>query len=86
MISAPKLVGMTGIGGDEGRFNPHFDVTVGQYFGSLAEKRKYLGSKDMEDHGSASPRRSNKTRIICSRQQANKFKDLRKAAPLVKGL
>ena len=52
-------------------FNPHYDMTQGQYFGSSLEKKIYLEKKGKRQlSGSFSPKKSSKTQIICSREQA----------------
>lgn len=83
VLSVPHLGGTVGLSGDEGKFNPHYDLSVGQYFGSLEEKKRWLKKKDYQQDGTASPRKTNKTRILYSREQARKFKNLKKAASLM---
>ncbi len=52
-------------------FNPHYDVTQGEYFGSAEEKKDYLRRADkIQSSGTFSPRKTSKMQIICNREQA----------------
>lgn len=52
-------------------FNPHYDVTQGEYFGSAEEKKDYLRrTGKVQSSGQFSPRRSTKMQVICNREQA----------------
>ena len=67
VLSPNKIVGAYS-------FNPHFDITQGQYFKSAEHKRNWLKAKDKEQvDGSLSPRYSGGGRVICSDTQAKIF-------------
>ncbi len=52
-------------------FNPHYDVTQGEYFGSAEEKKDYLRKTGkLQSSGQFSPRRSTKMQVICNREQS----------------
>lgn len=71
LISAPLVVGADS-------FNAHFDLTQGQYFSSPEHKQNWLKSKDKEQlEGNLSPRTSGHGRVICSQDQAKKFRSSR---------
>ena len=80
LISAPRIVGADS-------FNPHFDITQGQFFGTSDEKRNWLKGKDKEQvDGTSSPRLSGGGRVICSRNQAKQFKRRRVRNSEIPGL
>lgn len=65
-LSVPKAVGL-----DE--FNAHYDIQLGKYFSSADEKKKFLKDTGKLQEGTMSPRKSSRSRIICSREQAKRF-------------
>lgn len=54
-------------------FNPHYDIQLGRYFASRAERQAHLKEKGMTSNGPDSPRKSTKLRPICSREQAENW-------------
>ena len=55
-------------------FNSHFDYQVGEFFASKEEKTKFLKKHNREQiSGHDSPRKTNGSSIICSKQQARKL-------------
>jgi hypothetical protein len=63
------------LGGEiRNHFNPHFDLTQGQYFESNEQKKNWLAGKDKTQvEGNLSPRSSGGGRIICSKTQARQL-------------
>lgn len=52
-------------------FNPHYDEQLGTHFNSKEEKQSWLKKNNKEQiSGFSSPRKSNKSSIICTREQA----------------
>ena len=67
LIGSPRIIGTES-------YNPHFDITQGQFFGSLEQKNAWLKKKEKEQvEGHASPRSSGGGRILCTKEQASKL-------------
>lgn len=54
-------------------FNPHYDIQMGKYFKTKEQRQSFLKNKNYTSDGSDSPRKTSKTRVICSESQAKRF-------------
>ena len=63
---APRVVGADS-------FNPHFDQQLGKHFDTAEEKKTFLRETGRDQVGGPpSPRKSNKSNIICTKEQAKR--------------
>ncbi len=68
-LQAPALTGEI-----RTHFNAHYDEQLGQHFNSPEEKKAFLKKTNRDQiSGNLSPRKSNKTSILCTKDQAKKL-------------
>ena len=68
-FTPPQLTGEV-----RNHFNPHYDEQVGEYFSSYEEKKAFLKKTGRTQiSGQHSPRKSNNSSFICTKEQAKQF-------------